>query len=108
MANSFGSAPVAQSVEHVLGKDGVTGSIPVGGFTPRRRNRFFAFNRITISRPFYYNFNIMREPIQFQCTECSRINYSATKDKKKHPDRIEVKKFCPFCRKHVLHKELKK
>ncbi len=50
----------------------------------------------------------MREPIQFQCTECSRNNYSATKDKKKHPDRIEVKKFCPFCRKHVLHKELKK
>mgnify|MGYP001568135821 FL=1 len=50
----------------------------------------------------------MREPIQFQCTECSRINYNATKDKKKHPDRIEVKKFCPFCRKHVLHKELKK
>ena len=29
----------------------------------------------------------MREPIQFECTECRRINYSGTKDKKKHPDR---------------------
>ena len=27
----FTIAPVAQPVEHVLGKDGVTGSIPVGG-----------------------------------------------------------------------------
>ena len=26
------TAPVAQLVEHVLGKDEVTGSIPVGGF----------------------------------------------------------------------------
>ena len=26
------AAPVAQSVEHVLGKDEATGSIPVGGF----------------------------------------------------------------------------
>ena len=29
---SLSIAPVAQPVEHVLGKDGVTGSIPVGGF----------------------------------------------------------------------------
>ncbi len=50
----------------------------------------------------------MREPIQFECTECRRINYSATKDKKKTPARIEVKKFCRFCRKHILHRELKK
>ena len=29
--NPLRYAPVAQPVEHVLGKDGVTGSIPVGG-----------------------------------------------------------------------------
>ncbi len=50
----------------------------------------------------------MREPIQFQCTECKQINYSATKDKKKAPERIELKKYCRFCRKHTPHKELKK
>ena len=50
----------------------------------------------------------MREPIRFQCTECSRINYSSTKDKKKHPDKIELKKYCRFDRKHTVHKEMKK
>ena len=50
----------------------------------------------------------MREPIQLQCTDCNQINYSATKDKKKTPDKIEIKKYCRFCRKHILHRELKK
>ncbi len=50
----------------------------------------------------------MRENIQFQCTECSRINYSSTKDKKKKPERIELKKYCRFCRAHILHRETKK
>jgi len=50
----------------------------------------------------------MRETIHFQCTACHRINYNSTKDKKQKPERLELKKFCPFCRKHVLHKETKK
>jgi len=50
----------------------------------------------------------MREPIRFECTVCKRINYNSTKDKKKHPDRIELKKYCRFERKHTLHKEMKK
>ncbi|MCB9757204.1 MAG: 50S ribosomal protein L33 [Candidatus Omnitrophica bacterium] len=50
----------------------------------------------------------MRENIQFECTECRRINYSSTKDKKQNPDRIELKKYCRFCRKHTAHRELKK
>ena len=50
----------------------------------------------------------MREPIQFQCTECKRINYNSMKDKKKSPDKIELKKYCRFCRKHVIHREMKK
>ena len=50
----------------------------------------------------------MREPIQFECTECKRINYSSTKDKKKKPERIELKKFCRAERKHTLHREKKK
>jgi large subunit ribosomal protein L33 len=27
------------------------------------------------------------------------------KNKRKHPDRLEHKKYCRFCRKHTIHKE---
>ncbi len=50
----------------------------------------------------------MRETIHFQCTACNHITYNSTKDKRKNPERLELKKFCRFCRKHVLHKETKK
>ncbi len=29
------------------------------------------------------------------------------KDKKEHPERMETKKYCKFCRKHTMHKETK-
>jgi large subunit ribosomal protein L33 len=48
-----------------------------------------------------------REIITFQCTECKRRNYTRTKNKKTASDRLEFKKYCPFCRKHLLHKEIK-
>ena len=50
----------------------------------------------------------MRENIQFSCTECNRVTYSGTKDKKQNPERLELKKYCRFCQKHVLHREVKK
>ncbi len=49
----------------------------------------------------------MREIITFQCTECKRKNYTSTKNKKTKTERLELSKFCPFCRKHVSHKEIK-
>ncbi len=49
----------------------------------------------------------MREFVEFECTTCRRRNYSSLKNKKAHPERIELKKFCPFCRKHTVHKEQK-
>jgi large subunit ribosomal protein L33 len=48
-----------------------------------------------------------REIITFQCTECKSRNYTSTKNKKAASERIELKKFCPRCRKHVVHKEIK-
>ncbi len=42
----------------------------------------------------------MREIITLQCTECKRKNYSKTKNKKTKTERMELKKFCAFCRKH--------
>ncbi len=49
----------------------------------------------------------MRENITLACTVCKRRNYSNTRNKKKHSDRLEISKFCPFCRKHTPHKEVK-
>jgi len=46
-----------------------------------------------------------RELVILACTECKRRNYTTTKNKKTHPDRVEVKKYCRFCNKHVPHKE---
>ena len=49
----------------------------------------------------------MRDIIQMACGECKRRNYSTTKNKKKTTERLELRKFCPFCRKHTPHKEQK-
>ncbi len=49
----------------------------------------------------------MRVKITLACTECKQRNYATKKNKKNDPDRIEMKKYCKFCRKHTLHKETK-
>jgi len=49
----------------------------------------------------------MREIVQLACTECKRKNYTTTKDKKKNKDKLEFNKYCPFCKKHTLHREVK-
>lgn len=50
---------------------------------------------------------IVRTKVVLECTECKQRNYNLTKDKKAHPDRMETKKYCRFCRTHTLHKETK-
>ena len=47
----------------------------------------------------------MRTRITLSCTECKQRNYNTTKEKKAHPERLETKKYCPFCKKHTLHRE---
>jgi len=49
----------------------------------------------------------MREIITLQCMQCKRRNYTSTRNKKKQTERLEIKKFCEFCRKHTPHKEVK-
>ncbi|MBZ0272009.1 50S ribosomal protein L33 [bacterium] len=48
-----------------------------------------------------------RDIVILQCTECKRRNYTTTRNKKKNQNKVELKKFCPFDRKHTLHKETK-
>ena len=50
---------------------------------------------------------VVRTKITLACTECKQRNYNMTKDKKTHPDRMETKKYCRFCKSHTLHKETK-
>ena len=49
----------------------------------------------------------VRVKITLACTECKQRNYDTTKEKRNHPDRMETKKYCRFCRKHTMHKETK-
>ena len=41
------------------------------------------------------------------CTECKQRNYNTKKNKKNSPDRLEMKKYCRFCKKHTVHRETK-
>jgi len=47
----------------------------------------------------------MRELVILACTECKRRNYTTTKNKRKHPDRVEYSKYCRYCKKHTPHRE---
>jgi large subunit ribosomal protein L33 len=49
----------------------------------------------------------MRDIVTLACTTCKRRNYTTTKNKKKTTDRLEFSKYCPFCRKHIGHRESK-
>ena len=46
-----------------------------------------------------------REHIILACTVCKSRNYITEKNKQNTPDRLELKKYCPKCRKHTVHKE---
>lgn len=46
-----------------------------------------------------------REIITLACTVCKRRSYVTTKNKKNTPDRLELSKYCKWCRKHTPHRE---
>ena len=45
--------------------------------------------------------------ITLACPDCRARNYATSKNKQKHPDRLELRKYCPTCRKHTAHREAK-
>lgn len=50
--------------------------------------------------------------ITLECTEARKAGqtpsrYTSTKNIQNHPERLELKKYNPFIRKHTLHKEIK-
>jgi len=48
-----------------------------------------------------------RESITLECTECKRRNYMTSKNKRNNTDRLEIVKYCKFCKKRTTHKETK-
>ncbi len=49
----------------------------------------------------------MRETIILACTECKNRNYNTQKNKKNDPEKVQISKYCKFCKKHTAHKETK-
>ena len=43
--------------------------------------------------------------ITLACTECKERTYTTTKNRRNDPDRMDLKKYCPNCRKHQPHRE---
>lgn len=50
----------------------------------------------------------VKRSIRLECEKCKKINYLTFKNAKKHPEKIELNKYCPRCRKVTKHKETKK
>jgi len=47
----------------------------------------------------------MRDNVAMQCGTCKRRNYVTTKNKKTTTGKLELNKYCRWCRKHTPHKE---
>ena len=39
------------------------------------------------------------------CEECKRRNYQTNKSKRNNPERLQLRKYCRWCRRHTAHRE---
>jgi len=46
-----------------------------------------------------------RVHVTLECSDCKRRNYITEKNRQNNRDRIELKKYCRWCRGHTSHKE---
>jgi large subunit ribosomal protein L33 len=46
-----------------------------------------------------------RVKVTLACSDCKQRNYNTMKNKKNDPDRLEMSKYCRFCKKHTSHRE---
>src|SRR5919112_205496 len=47
----------------------------------------------------------VRIAVTLACEECKRRNYQTNKSKRNNPDRITLRKYCKWCRRHTGHRE---
>ncbi|MBI4119579.1 MAG: 50S ribosomal protein L33 [Parcubacteria group bacterium] len=46
--------------------------------------------------------------VRIRCSACKRVNYDLRKNKRKVERKLELIKYCKWCRKQTLHKEARK
>lgn len=46
----------------------------------------------------------VRVLVTLACEECKRRNYATSKNRKDN-SRLQLRKYCPFCRRHTVHRE---
>ena len=90
-------AVVAQLVEHLHGKEKVTGPIPVNG---SRGERYRIFKIRVMGA-------IKENMVKLRCSECKKIVGHTRRNKKKVKEKLSLQKFCKSCRKHTLQTESK-
>ena len=49
----------------------------------------------------------VRVVVNMACEACKHKNYSTTKNKRNTQERLQLKKYCRWCRIHTAHKETK-
>ncbi len=49
----------------------------------------------------------VRTVIHLACGECRERNYTTQKNRRNDADRIELSKYCPRCRQHRAHREVR-
>ncbi|MDX1664656.1 MAG: 50S ribosomal protein L33 [Candidatus Promineifilaceae bacterium] len=47
----------------------------------------------------------IRTHVTLACTVCKERNYITQKNRRNDSSRLELRKFCPRCREHQLHRE---
>ena len=59
----------------------------------------------------------VRITITLECIDCAQDSekkksgvsrYTTRKNRRNTPIRLELKKYCPYCGRHTIHKEIKK
>jgi large subunit ribosomal protein L33 len=48
-----------------------------------------------------------RVVITLACPDCRERTYTTTKNRRNDPDRLELNKYCPRCRHHRVHREVR-
>jgi large subunit ribosomal protein L33 len=67
--------------------------------------RFSRGNLCWLEKGFAVAATDVRPKITLACEECKHRNYITKKNRRNDPDRLEMKKFCPNCGTHRVHKE---
>ena len=73
----------------------------------RREPHWYKEKPVANNANYTVEVEVVRVRITLACTECKQRNYNMTKEKKNHPERLETKKYCKFCKRHTMHKETK-